>query len=393
MTDITDVGQPVDGHWSNTGTGLRIDETGYDRLFVIGEIDWQDYEALVPVTIDRVDPPGPNSDIAAVGMIARFQGHAASGFGADPTAQPKWGFLPLGGICWLQFVSPQVPNIGWFRGDESTSYFFGSLPITLGNTYMMRMRVETLPDSPEGFGVSRYSYKVWDEATTEPVDWSYVVDQVSELALRQGSLGLVAHHVDATFGDVQITQLATRPPTVVAGDVDRDNKVTPHDAEPILGHVVGSNVLPEALHRVADLGGVDGVDAHDAALVQYIAAGGRLAELPSIDRAVATTIAWGRPTTEADELIVPFEIPGGASLRSWSIEVRGENLGRRVRAVTHDLRVDAQWAWHADGDVVRIAFAAAEPVDVTSTLVRLVLEAHDQLCPTRGRGLRPPERQ
>ena len=43
------------------------------------------------------------------------------------------------------------------------------------------------------------------------MDWSFQVTQESSLALRTGGVALVAHHVDATFGDVTITALGPGP--------------------------------------------------------------------------------------------------------------------------------------------------------------------------------------
>lgn len=379
VTDITDVGQPVDGLWQKTPDGLRVGETGYDRLFLVGETTWQDYEALVPVTIHAIDSTtGPNSGIPAVGMITRFAGHATSGFGADPNAQPKWGFLPLGGIGWLRFVGLTQPDISFYRGDETNSYPFGSFPISLGGTYMMRMRCETLPDSPEGFGVTRYSYRVWEQGSSEPSAWDFQFEQTSEFALREGALALVAHHVDATYGDVQITQLASEPPVVVAGDVNRDLEITQDDAAQILGHVVGRSRLDDDVRRAADLGGIVGIDAHDAALVSYLAAGGEVSALATLGRAATPALDWGKATADDTALTLPLEVPGGAALRSWTVELRGDGLGTRVREVAHDLEADAQMAWHVDGDVLRIAFAAPAPVEIEATLVRVVLETGDR---------------
>ena len=46
-----DVGQYVDGHWTKGPYGLRTQHTGYDRIFLLGNAHWRDYEVTVPVTI------------------------------------------------------------------------------------------------------------------------------------------------------------------------------------------------------------------------------------------------------------------------------------------------------------------------------------------------------
>jgi len=88
-----DVGQYVDGEWRIENGGLRTMHTGYDRIFLIGEKSWQDYEVLVPVTINGVEKEiGPNSGSGnGVGILLRFTGHVAGGPRDFGYGQPKWG--------------------------------------------------------------------------------------------------------------------------------------------------------------------------------------------------------------------------------------------------------------------------------------------------------------
>jgi len=75
-----DVGQYVDGWWKLEEDGLRTRQTGYDRLFLIGEQDWRDYEVRTSVRVHRVDPStSPLSGGNGVGIIARFAGHVTGG--------------------------------------------------------------------------------------------------------------------------------------------------------------------------------------------------------------------------------------------------------------------------------------------------------------------------
>jgi hypothetical protein len=69
----------------------------------------------------------------------------------------------------------------------------------------------TLPDAPNGEGVTRYDFKIWKSATAEPATWFWQQVQVSHHALRTGGLALLAHHVDASFGPVQATPLPQMP--------------------------------------------------------------------------------------------------------------------------------------------------------------------------------------
>ena len=71
----------------------------------------------------------------------------------------------------------------------------------------MKFAGRTLPDDPSGAGVTRYSFKIWAESEAEPASWDWEETQVSLDALRTGGAALLAHHVDATFGDLTVTPL------------------------------------------------------------------------------------------------------------------------------------------------------------------------------------------
>jgi hypothetical protein len=216
VEDPQDVGQYVDGEWLLTTGGLRTKQIGYDRLFLIGERTWQDYEVTVPVTIHEVaEETSPDSGANGLGVIFRFTGHIVGGPGDYPEAQPKWGYQPFGAICWLRWEdgSQVAPELQFYYGCDNFGSGFihpidkGSFPIVTGGKYQIRTRCETLPDSPEGDGVTRYSFKIWPDGDSEPASWTWQETQTSEYALRVGGAVLVAHHVDVTFGDVTVTDI------------------------------------------------------------------------------------------------------------------------------------------------------------------------------------------
>jgi hypothetical protein len=105
--------------------------------------------------------------------------------------------------------------IGWFRwgtgdtgayfilGNEGTKLASNSTPGVPQNgvRYIYKMRVETV--SGQG---GRYSFKVWISGQPEPAQW-LMTAQESLSDPQNGSLLLIAHHVDATFGNVTITKL------------------------------------------------------------------------------------------------------------------------------------------------------------------------------------------
>lgn len=216
VEDPQDVGQYVDGKWDLVPGGLRTLQVGYDRLFLIGETDWQDYEVTVPVTIHHVTTEtGPVDSGNCLGLVLRFTGHVIGGCRNFPAAQPKWGYQPFGALPILKWQKgkPDIPpHIQFYPGDHDGAESYGMLPVTEGGTYWMKCRCETLPDAPDGSGVTRYSYKVCEYGQPEPDDWSYQKIQTSQCALRRGGLVLLAHYVDATFGNVRVHRVDVRLP-------------------------------------------------------------------------------------------------------------------------------------------------------------------------------------
>jgi hypothetical protein len=215
VSDPQDVGQQVDGEWRIDGEGLRPAHLGYDRLFLIGERDWQDYEVTAEVTVhDVAAETGPVSGGNGLGLIMRFAGHTVGGEARFPVAQPKWGYKPYGAIAWLRWRrgDPQGPAVRQFLGGGATTKAdHGAIEVRPGVRYVIKARAQTLSDDAEGRGVTRYAFKVWPADAPEPADWDWQEVQASREALRSGALGLVAHHVDVSFGRLSIVPL---PPGV-----------------------------------------------------------------------------------------------------------------------------------------------------------------------------------
>jgi hypothetical protein len=201
----------VDGRWRLTKTGLRTEQTGYDRLFLIGERHWQDYDVRTSIVLHRVDPQtAPLSGGNGVGLIARFAGHTTGGPRHFPSGQPTWGYQPFGAIAWLRWkrgASEQPPQLQFFPGDSLQTAHFGEFPVRTEQAYGLRLQCVTLPDDDQGRGVTRYAFKIWPASEPEPEAWAWQQVQISRDALRTGALALVAHHVDATFGDLTITAI------------------------------------------------------------------------------------------------------------------------------------------------------------------------------------------
>ena len=208
ITDPQDVGQYVDGHWELESDGLRTKHMGYDRIFLIGEKNWQDYEITVTALINKISETTSHvSGGNGVGILFRFTGHVNGGPRHFPKMQPKWGYQPFGAITWLRWdpgKSERLPFTQFYRGDNDRRIDHGQFPVEIGATYWIKARCQALQDQSDGAGVSCYSFKIWKDGEKEPTQWDWKETQVSKHANREGGVALLAHHVDVTFGNITI---------------------------------------------------------------------------------------------------------------------------------------------------------------------------------------------
>lgn len=262
---IADFGQSVDGQWVLEENGIRSIQPGYDRLFAIGDMSWQDYEVTVPVTINAIDTAGYTgvSGGPGVGVIMRWQGHYPWTDEKGRVYQPRRGWFPLGVIGWYRLQQPPEGDPYHPLGDHFE--FVGNQSIYLqydedvrvklgvGIRYIFKLRVEsTRPDQG-----SNYYLKVWRDGQPEPNDWLLDVE-ASSGNLYYGSVVLVAHHVDATFGNMTITQLdppATYDFDCTVESAGRGNlRILPGDGYPV-GRILEPNL---ALRVDGQAQGADG---------------------------------------------------------------------------------------------------------------------------------------
>jgi hypothetical protein len=192
VSDIQDVAQIVDGKWHIDSTELRTTEPGYDRLVNIGDITWSDYEVTVPIKVNAFTNGNWGS---SVGVIMRWAGHTVW-----DDSQPSWGYTPLGAIGWYytggDFSGLQVLNGGTEPLNDTSGF-----TLEVGVWYVFKMRVVTTDSRGATFFL-----KAWQKDTEEPLGWQIVFNQ-SFPGLQQGSMLLVAHNTDASFGNVTITSL------------------------------------------------------------------------------------------------------------------------------------------------------------------------------------------
>ncbi len=200
VSNVQDVVEVVDGLWDVDEEGIRTAEPGYNRMLVVGDVAWTDYEAAVPVIVHDVLFDEGSGGSPGLGFFARWTGHTDI---PEAGWQPRIGWQPFGAIAWYRWDTPEM---GFLRL-EGMFNDVADMPVdlpALEQRYIFKLRVETLDN-----GESRYSFKVWPDEEPEPDDW----DLVNEMrGLPNGSLALVAHQVDASFGDVTITQLAPPAP-------------------------------------------------------------------------------------------------------------------------------------------------------------------------------------
>ena len=195
VSNLQDVAQPVDGKWAVTPQGLHIEDTGYDRLVAVGDMEWTDYEVTVPVKVNSVDFGGyaAPSYGPGIGLALRWDGH----YKWDDR-QPNWGYQPLGSIGWYRWDPNGSQRLSLTNGAGNTAASDSSgFQVVPGNTYWYKMRVETIAD-----GV-RYTLTVWKDGLTPATGVTISTIAPSD-SMQRGSALLLAHHVDATFGDVAI---------------------------------------------------------------------------------------------------------------------------------------------------------------------------------------------
>lgn len=192
-SEIEEVAQVVDGLWQIEGDALRTIQVDYDRLVAIGDATWEDYEAVVPITLHGFDPEGfgPFSNRPGVGLLMRWRGHL-------PPGQPQKGF-DLGAIGFYRIGETGTNRLEMWTDDSQTSPALVR-DLAFEVTYVFKMQVETLATAHQ------YRLKVWEQGQPEPAGWDLVEDQPLSEA-PSGSLVLVAHHVDASFGTVTVTPL------------------------------------------------------------------------------------------------------------------------------------------------------------------------------------------
>jgi hypothetical protein len=199
-TGIQDVAQVVDGYWAIESGGVRPVEQGYERIIAIGEYStWDNYEVTAPVTLHSVESRSYASTGfgPGIGYVIRWQGHEDL-----DGSQPGWGRNPIGSLGQYRYLNPEGSGSELFvSGSDDTVLDSVPMSLNLGSTYYFKMRAERPPCQG-----TVYSMKIWQRNEAEPMAWD-VSGQVDLPNVEFGSLLLVSHHIDATFGTIDIIPL------------------------------------------------------------------------------------------------------------------------------------------------------------------------------------------
>ncbi|MEM9379146.1 MAG: DUF1349 domain-containing protein [Planctomycetota bacterium] len=200
---ITDVSQPIDGHWIVENGFLRTAAFGYDRLLAFGDVRWRDFEIEVPFTVHTVFADGfawPSGH-PLIGFCLRWREHSL------PGQQPRYGFWPTGALAYFGFDDVDGGGRAMLRGNFDTASTFSYPSFELGVEHTMKARVTTLPS-----GESAYRFKLWRSSSPEP-PWDVELvlppgdpaDPQSNPA--SGSPVLISHHLDVDFGTIRVQRL------------------------------------------------------------------------------------------------------------------------------------------------------------------------------------------
>jgi hypothetical protein len=196
---IQEAAQVVDGVWNVDREGARPVKLWYDRALAIGDVFWRDYEVTVPVTIHGFDSGAynPISIGPMVGIGLRWKGHYAW-----DGSQPHYGAWPIGALCLYGWIvhSDKADFRLEVQGLNTIATDNRGRQLALGVRYIFKARAETRPQA------DFYRFKVWQDGTPEPSGWE-LSGYGSPQENSEGSVLLVAHHSDVTFGDVTIVPI------------------------------------------------------------------------------------------------------------------------------------------------------------------------------------------
>lgn len=249
VTGLQDVVQVVDGTWAieADGSGVRPVDLGYDRLLVLGDEAWDNYEMRLSVTmhdLENVDPSGRDGGAFAIGML--WGGHTDS---PKSGWQPKSGWEPGAAFFYTedQFRLHSYHAFREVLGSEGAV-------IQEGLTYEMAVRVEQV-----GLYDRLYSLKIWEGGTPEPTEWTITGVETFSIdeAPATGSIYLNAHYYDVAFNDLTVTEIVGHD--VIAGTEGADILTAVNASDPAPGRGEVDVFVGEAGADLFIVGDADGL--------------------------------------------------------------------------------------------------------------------------------------
>ena len=274
--DIQNVAQVVDGRWVIDDNDTPLDPSddelqlfripddpnnpddkeivfaGYDRLVTLGSLSWTDYEVEVPVTVHAVNPSINGS---GVGIIARWTGHFDNDGNGNPDDQnPRMGWRQLGALGWYTWDKKGTAGFEMIGRGGPVITSRSDQAIELDVPYIFKLSVQS---SSFAGNTATYRFKYWPAAEDEPPQW-FMTGTGNLGEPTSGSVVLVAHQADVSFGDTTVRPIANKTFTIeVEQPANGAITVVPQEADGLYdyGQTVeirvqgtGSNVLKNWLY-------------------------------------------------------------------------------------------------------------------------------------------------
>jgi hypothetical protein len=222
---------------------------------------------------------GPVSGGPGLGILMRWTGHTDNPISGW---QPKTGWNPFGAIGWWRWSDLSSAKLELYETGVSED-FVPALEVR----YIFKMRVESVA----GQG-GLYSLKVWEDGQLEPSAWNLIY-QAGSSNLANGSFMLLAHHVDASFGDVTVTPGPfddTVPPVI---------STQPEDRIVTVGQTATFSVVAEGTEPLSYQWQKNGGDIPGATSASYTTPATTLTDDGATFRCVVTNSAGSATSNEA----------------------------------------------------------------------------------------------
>ncbi len=201
---VQSVAQVIDGRWECVSGGVRPVTMAYDRLVAIGDMTWNNYEVTVPITIHGYEEMpaifswpsyGP-----AIGLLIGWQGHSDW-----KDMVPKRGYYPFGTIAIHRWKKEGPMRKELWAGVRSDLIAVED-PATARNPELECRYHYKVRSQAQAGQRNYYGFKVWPAHEKEPETWD-LEGEGAEGGLNEGGILLLAHHTDATFGEVVVSPL------------------------------------------------------------------------------------------------------------------------------------------------------------------------------------------